>query len=59
MRMKEMEDKGKDAKDDDHLKLDTSTMGIRDREALKNEVVMKALLLEAWEGVVMKSRVER
>mmetsp|Transcript_31661 Transcript_31661/g.62776 ORF Transcript_31661/g.62776 Transcript_31661/m.62776 type:complete len:1001 (-) Transcript_31661:3-3005(-) len=57
-RMKEMEDKGATAKDDDHLKLDTSTMGIRDREALKNEVVMKALLLEAWEGVVMKSKVE-
>ena len=57
--MEALEAKGEDHDvDDDHKQKDTSTMGIRERADHKNEVVMKALLLEAWEGVIMSQTVE-
>ena len=56
--MEQLEKKGENADDDDDQKADISTMSIRDREEHKNEVVMKALLLEAWEGIVLSHQVE-
>ena len=45
--MRELEAKGENkVEDDDENITDTSRMGIRERAEHKNEVVMKALLLE-------------
>lgn len=58
LKMQELEAKGEGAQDDDHENVDTSVMSLRERETHKADVVMKALLLEAWEGVQLNTKIE-
>ncbi|GMH61800.1 hypothetical protein TL16_g03339 [Triparma laevis f. inornata] len=58
LKMQELEAKGEGAQDNDHERVDTSVMSLREREVHKADVVMKALLLEAWEGVQLNTKVE-